>query len=208
MTRYRTVKVEVPEATSLNLAPPDLAELNSLALQYRDAQSQISAGEKRKETVKVKMMPLIQRLALPDRVIGPPQYDEEGKPAASWDLRKTTRENRKINDEHLRTALLHHVPQGFRFEVECPTTVMREVGPPDNRQFQIFVCPRCNGQGRVQLLGMEAIDALFEQITEVTVSESWSVYELKPPKQEQGSSQPDQNAEQQVVDLMRPRLGQ
>lgn len=195
MAKYKSVQVEVPEITSLGLDPSATAELDAYCHAYRLVQDtpidfrgilppavaglfndKLLPPDKTKEKIKEELDKVIGRLPqLPERVLG-----------STWDLRRTDRATRKINEDRLKMTLLA-LPGGFAFDVDCPPSVIQEVvnlahgntGPAD---LIAVVCPHCQGTSRRRLTGLEAVNALVAAVTDESTSSSWSVYKLAETK--------------------------
>lgn len=193
MAKYKSVQVEVPEIQSLGLDPTDTTELDAYCQAYRLVQDtpidyrgilpptvaplfaeKTLSAEKTKERIKEELDKVISRLPqLPGRVTGP-----------TWDLRRTERATRKVNEDRLKMQLLS---LGFEMDVDCPPSAIQEVvslahgndGPMD---LIAVVCPHCKGTGRRHLTGLEAANALVASVVDESVSASWAVYKLAETK--------------------------
>lgn len=194
MAKYRTVQVEVPEIDAIGLDPATTSQLDDFCRAYRLVQDtpidfrgilppaaaelfeKPETVEATKGKIKDRLDQVIKPIAdrLPERVLG-----------KSWDLRKTERATRKVNEDRLKFLLLQ---LGFAMEVECPPWVAAEPqGLPapiglvveSGLPIQAVPCPYCNATGRRRLTGLDAINHLVAQVVDESVSVSWSVYKLK-----------------------------
>lgn len=190
MPKYKSVQVEVPEIGAIGLDHATTSQLDDFCRAYRLVQDTPidfrgilppSAAElfEKPETVEATKGKIKERLdqvieliadRLPERVLG-----------KTWDLRKTKRETRRVNEDRLKFLLLQ---LGFAMEVECPPTMLvdnqeRTTGMVSFAAPTVIACPHCNGTGRRRLTGLDAINHLIREITDESVSVSWSVYKLK-----------------------------
>lgn len=203
MPKYKSVQVEVPEIGAIGLDQATTSQLDDFCRAYRLVQDtpidfrgilpppaaelfeKPETVDATKGKIKERLDQVIEPIAdrLPERVLG-----------KSWDLRKTKRETRKVNEDRLKFLLLQ---LGFVMEMECPPTVAQETvdlhphtgAPPSGLvdltavditpKMVTVICPHCNGTGRRRLTGLDAINHLIREVTDESVSVSWSVYKLK-----------------------------
>lgn len=177
-TKYKSVKVEIPEISSLNVDPAALSELDSLCAEARSLSTQIKIledgdpdeGIRGKKDVMKQLVPLAESLQLPERVLGD-----------VWDLRRVERTSTKLYDDRLKMRLMQ---LGFEMDVECPRVAFKPVEVKLNGKItvveanfgDIVVCHVCHGTGTRRLTGMQAAIALIESCSETSTSVSWSVY--------------------------------
>lgn len=172
MAKYKTVKVQIPEIDELELPATSRLMLDHLCAEYRAKQAEIEPLDKEAAEIKKQIDPLAKELAeqglLPERTLG-----------ESWDLRRTERQNEKINKDRLKSWLLK---LGLNLQVPCPKTVT--VGGNDGTAI-VDICPYCNGEGIQTLDGVKAVLWLIEEVTDRSENVSWSVYgrdKSKEPK--------------------------
>lgn len=164
MAKYKTVKVQIPEIDELELPDELRHQLDHLCAEYRAKQAEIDPLAEDAKKLKEQIDPLAKALAeqglLPERTLG-----------ESWDLRRTERQNEKINKDRLKSWLLK---LGLKLQVPCPKTVV--VGVGEDGTAYVDICPYCNGEGIQTLDGVKAVLWLIEEVTDRSESVSWSVY--------------------------------
>lgn len=164
-----------PDVVTLDDLPLDedtRAQLDSLCTSYRQVHTEMGKLENTKDAVMKVLKPLAESLSLPRRVLG-----------AKWDLRKTVRVTKKVNEDRLKMALLH---AGFTLPQTCIRCEGHGVLATDPA---VVVCPVCAGNKVVIVEGLPAVLALIEQVSDTSESVSWSVYGREEKKAKGGGEQ-------------------